>query len=186
MFCSSLTSLDVSKFDTSNVTEIHQMFGSCFDLTSLDLSNFDTSKVTNMYRLVARCSSLTSVQMPSDIDTTKPTADMSRLFSACSSLECIDKIDTTNATDASNIFFDCSSLIAPDSNARSNIENKVNQPWINPDSCPNTTDLDNDGKPDEDLYDGPTIFGQTKITKDEDSINIDLDGDGIADIIIPR
>ena len=46
--CSSLTSLDVSKFDTSNVTNMSGMFSSCGRLTSLDVSNFDTSKVTDM------------------------------------------------------------------------------------------------------------------------------------------
>ena len=42
--CSRLTSLDVSKFDTSKVTDMGSMFSECSSLTSLDLSNFDTSK----------------------------------------------------------------------------------------------------------------------------------------------
>ena len=50
--CSSLTSLDVSKFDTSNVTNMSSMFSECSSLTSLDLSNFDTSKVTGHYAMM--------------------------------------------------------------------------------------------------------------------------------------
>lgn len=46
--CTTLTSLDLSRFDTSQVTDMSWLFGYCFNLISLDLSNFDTSKVTTM------------------------------------------------------------------------------------------------------------------------------------------
>ena len=50
MFCYNrdLVELDVSSFDTSNVTTMAGMFDSCYKLKSLDVSNFDTSNVTNM------------------------------------------------------------------------------------------------------------------------------------------
>jgi surface protein len=41
------TILDLSSFDTSNVTAMDYMFYGC-SATTLDLSSFDTSKVTNM------------------------------------------------------------------------------------------------------------------------------------------
>ena len=44
--CSRLSSLDVSGFDTSGVTDMTNMFNACTRLTGLDLSGFDTSKVT--------------------------------------------------------------------------------------------------------------------------------------------
>jgi hypothetical protein len=47
---------------------------------------------------------------------------------------------------------------------------------------PATQDLDGDGKPDEPVGDP---LGTT-ITKDADSINIDLNKDGKADLILPR
>ncbi|MDY3026021.1 MAG: BspA family leucine-rich repeat surface protein, partial [Candidatus Faecivicinus sp.] len=53
--CSSLTSLDVSGFDTSNVTIMSWMFAGCSSLTSLDVSSFDTSKVTNMWWMFDGC-----------------------------------------------------------------------------------------------------------------------------------
>jgi surface protein len=46
--CSNLTSLDVSNFDTSNVTNMYGMFDECDSLISLDLSNFDFGKVKNV------------------------------------------------------------------------------------------------------------------------------------------
>ncbi|EMF0190094.1 BspA family leucine-rich repeat surface protein [Enterococcus hirae] len=45
---SNLTSLDVSGFDTSNVTTMENMFYNISSVTSLDLSVFDTSNVTTM------------------------------------------------------------------------------------------------------------------------------------------
>ena len=48
MGCRALTSLDLSKFDTSAVTSMSSMFGGARALTSLDLHLFDTSNVTRM------------------------------------------------------------------------------------------------------------------------------------------
>ena len=45
---SSVTSLDLSGFDTSNVTNMTFMFHRMLNATSLDVSNFDTSKVIDM------------------------------------------------------------------------------------------------------------------------------------------
>jgi hypothetical protein len=74
--------------------------------------------------------------MPNDIDTNKPTTNFGYMFGNCSSLKCITKIDTTNATSTSDMFYDASSLTAPDATDQTDIENKVNQPWINSGSCP--------------------------------------------------
>ena len=59
--CSSLTSLDLSNFDTSNVSNMSYMFSACSKLTSLNLSNWDTSKVNNMKYMFSSCSSLKDV-----------------------------------------------------------------------------------------------------------------------------
>ena len=50
MFCScySLTKLDLSNFNTQNVTDMDYMFYNCSSLTKLDLSNFNTQNVTDM------------------------------------------------------------------------------------------------------------------------------------------
>jgi surface protein len=54
--CSSLTSLDLSKFNTSNVTDIWGMFWKCSSLKNLDVSNFDISKVEDMSSMFYECS----------------------------------------------------------------------------------------------------------------------------------
>ena len=59
--CSSLSTLDLSRFDTSQVTDMHAMFKNCKSLTTLDLSNFQTSEVKNMGEMFSGCSTLTTI-----------------------------------------------------------------------------------------------------------------------------
>ena len=108
--CRSLTSLDVSKFDTSNVTYMYNMFSYCSGLTSLDLSNFDTSKVTNIFGMFSDCSSLTSLNV-SNFDTSKVT-NMQMMFQNCSSLTNLDvsSFDTSNVTSMPWMFSNCKLL----------------------------------------------------------------------------
>ena len=47
-YCSSLTSLNLSNFNTNIVTNMEHMFSHCSSLTSLNISNFNTHNVTNM------------------------------------------------------------------------------------------------------------------------------------------
>ena len=110
----SLTSLDVSHFDTSNVTNMKYMFAGCSSLTSLSLSNFDTSKVTNMKSMFEYCSSLTSLNI-SSFDTRKVTT-MEGMFQRCSSLASLDvsNFDTSSVTNMSNMFYYCSALTSLD------------------------------------------------------------------------
>ena len=124
--CSSLTSLDLSGFDTSKVTDTIGMFINCSSLTSLDLSGLDTSKVTTMYRMFNGCSSLASLDL-SDFDTSKVTS-MSAMFSGCSSLTSLDLsgFDTSNVTAMSNMFQNCSSLrLLAISGSMSNVLSKL-------------------------------------------------------------
>ena len=112
--CRSLTSLDLSKFDTSNVTDMSYMFAGCNSLTSLDVSNFNTSEVTDMSGMFAYCRSLTSLDV-SNFDTSQVT-NMYEMFSECRSLTSLDvsKFDTSEVTDMSWIFSGCSSLTSLD------------------------------------------------------------------------
>ena len=47
--------------NTSEVTDMFGMFGSCSKLTTLDLSGFDTHKVTDMTAMFTICSELTTI-----------------------------------------------------------------------------------------------------------------------------
>ena len=113
-YCSGLTSLDVSKFDTSNVTYMYGMFEGCSGLTSLDVSNFDTSKVTGMSRMFEGCSGLTSLDV-SKFDTSNVTY-MYGMFERCTGLTSLDvsKFDTSKVTDMSGMFKYCSGLTSLD------------------------------------------------------------------------
>ena len=108
--CSCLTSLDVSGFDTSQVTSMSWMFGGCSNLTNLDVSGFDTGQVEYMYDMFSNCSSLTSLDV-SGFDTSQVT-DMDAMFSNCSSLTSLDVsgFDTSQVTSLDNMFSDCSAL----------------------------------------------------------------------------
>jgi surface protein len=56
--CSSLTNINLSNFNTQNVTNMSWMFGGCSSLTNINLSNFNTQNVTNMSLMFGGCSSL--------------------------------------------------------------------------------------------------------------------------------
>lgn len=56
--CKNITSLDLSMFDTSEVTNMAYMFYDCSGVTSLDLSMFDTSKVMDMRYMFEKCPAL--------------------------------------------------------------------------------------------------------------------------------
>ena len=113
-YCSNLTSLDLSNFNTSNVTDMHSMFGYCSNLTSLDLSNFDTSNVTNMYSMFYYCNSLTSLTL-SNFNTSNVT-EMYSMFSGCNGLISLEvsSFDTSKVTDMSQMFYNCNSLTSLD------------------------------------------------------------------------
>ncbi|EPM7464151.1 BspA family leucine-rich repeat surface protein, partial [Enterococcus faecium] len=112
--CSGLTSLDVSNLDTSKVTNMSGMFYNCSGLTSLDVSNLDTSKVTNMSGMFYNCSGLTSLDV-SNWDTSKVT-NMSGMFYNCSGLTSLDvsHFDTSNVTNMNSMFYNCNSLTSLD------------------------------------------------------------------------
>ena len=61
--CASLTSLDVSIFDTSKVTSMGSTFAYCSKLSSLDSSGWDTSNVTSMNYMFSGCNSLKTIRM---------------------------------------------------------------------------------------------------------------------------
>ena len=114
--CSSLTSLDLSSFNTSKVTNMVAMFGGCSSLTSLDLSGFNTSNVTDMVAMFEGCSSLTSLDM-SSFNTSNVT-NMAYVFNECQSLTSLDlsNFNTSNVTNMKSMFSSCSSLTTLDLN----------------------------------------------------------------------
>ena len=113
-YMSDFTSLDLSSFDTSNVTDMFCMFQWCGSLQNLDLSSFDTSNVTNMSSMFGRCGSLQNLDL-SNFDTSN-VVDMQYLFIGCSNLKNLDlsNFNTSNVTDMSYMFSHSSDLIKLD------------------------------------------------------------------------
>ena len=108
--CSSLGSLDLSNFNTANVKTMNGMFQGCYKLVSLDLSKFNTSNCTNFGSMFANCSSLGSLDL-SKFNTAN-VGDMAGMFQGCSKLVSLDlsNFDTSNCTNFGAMFDSCSSL----------------------------------------------------------------------------
>ena len=112
-FCSSLKKIDLSCFDTSNVTDMSFMFAECKKLETIVFSNkFLTSNVETMASMFSSCESLTSLDL-SSFDTSNVT-DMHHMFILDYSLTTIfvgDGFDTSNVTNSDNMFGACQSLV---------------------------------------------------------------------------
>jgi surface protein len=98
--CSGLTSLDVSGFDTSKVTNMGGMFNGCSKLSSLDLSKWITSNVTDMSYMFQSCSGLTSLDLRR-FDTSL-VGDAAGMFSGCINLESLSWTNWKPSVDVSS------------------------------------------------------------------------------------
>ena len=105
-----LTSLNLSSFDTSQVTNMRFMFFHASNLTSLNLSNFDTSRVTDMQYMFSYVSNLTSLNL-SNFDTSMVT-DMQYMFSYVSNLTSLNlsNFDTSKVINMRYMFYGMSNL----------------------------------------------------------------------------
>ena len=103
--------------NTSNVTDMNNMFFGCNGLTSLDLTGFDTENVTDMSWMFTSCGKLSSLKLSSlDVSkfSTKNVTNMKQMFSGCDSLTSLDLtgFDTENVTNMSGMFYNCKGLIS--------------------------------------------------------------------------
>ena len=99
-----LTTLNLSNFNTSKVTDMNSMFHDMFKLTSLDLSNFDTSKVTDMGAMFYEMRNLTTINL-SNFDTSRVT-NMGNMFSYMTGITTLDlsNFDTSQVTNMYGMF----------------------------------------------------------------------------------
>ena len=100
----------IDNLETSNVTDMSDMFAGCEKLQTLDLSGFDTSNVTNMRGMFVSCSGLKSLNI-SSFDTSNVT-DMNAMFSSCFVLSNLDlsNFHTDKVKDMSYMFANCEEL----------------------------------------------------------------------------
>ena len=107
---SNLTTLNVSHFDTSKVADMSLMFHGMRDLSALNLSSFNTSQVTDMHNMFYGMSNLTTLNV-SHFDTSKVT-NMGLMFYGMSSLTSLDlsNFDTSKVTNMGNMFSSMTNL----------------------------------------------------------------------------
>ncbi|AVH75219.1 MucBP domain-containing protein [Weissella koreensis] len=103
------TDIDLSKLDTSQVTDMSSMFANDISLTNLDVSNLDTSNVTDMKymfrgKIAGGSMSLKNLDL-SNFDTSNVTDMMGMFFK--NNIENLDlsSFDTSNVTNMNVMFF---------------------------------------------------------------------------------
>ena len=113
-----LKSVDISKMDTSEVTDMSNMFDMNFDICMIDnslqeiigISTIDTSNVIDMSNMFYNCYELTSLDV-SKFNTSLVT-NMSGMFYNCPGLTILDvtNFNTSNVTNMTNMFCNCRGL----------------------------------------------------------------------------
>ena len=108
--CSHLQTTDFSGFDTRKVKDMSHMFHNCGSLKSLDISNFNTSEVTDMRGMFESCIGLTSLDL-SHLNTSKVSV-MASMFQSCINLLSVNLSgwDTRNVISMTSMFRRCLSL----------------------------------------------------------------------------
>ena len=100
-----LESLNLSDWDTSEVSIMGDVFSNCYKLGSLNLNGWDTSKVTDMSYMFRYNKSLTSLDI--SMFNTSNVTNMSRMFGYCDKLETIyvgSAWDTSKVTESVSMF----------------------------------------------------------------------------------
>ena len=105
-----LKSIDVSKWNTSNVVDMFGMFYGCGSLTKLDLRGLDVENVTNMSHMFCDCYNLTEIDYTGW--NTASIQTMDAMFNNCNSMTVIDvtEFDTETLEETSQMFEACYSL----------------------------------------------------------------------------
>ena len=85
-YCSQLTSIDVSHFNTEKVTFMAGMFVFCSKLKSLDLSSFNTANVAAMRFMFYNCGELQTIYVGDGWSTAAATGGGYQMFQDCNSL----------------------------------------------------------------------------------------------------
>ena len=103
--------IDLSNFDTSEVTNMNGMFRECKNLEKINFGIINTSSVKNMEYLFYKCYKLISIDL-SYFDTSKVN-NMNSMFGYCTNLKYLDlsNFETSNVNNMQYIFSSCQSLI---------------------------------------------------------------------------
>ncbi|MBQ4224292.1 MAG: BspA family leucine-rich repeat surface protein, partial [Prevotella sp.] len=115
----------INRLNTSQVTNMADMFNGCSSLTTLDLGYFDTSNVTTMYRMFYGCTKLEYVDLYSELFmspsgessyestfVTSKVGDMQQMFYNCSSLKSLafPGLSLKSTTKTTDMFYKCTAV----------------------------------------------------------------------------
>ena len=130
--CKNLKSFKAEEIITSSVNDLGSMFYNCQSLTSLDLTSFDTSNVINLSSMFFNCKSLEYLDI-SSFDVSQVTS-LGYLFTNCLSLTSLDlsNFNTINVKSMVSMFSHCSSLISLNlSNFETSLVERANSMFLN-------------------------------------------------------
>ena len=111
--CENLTSIEgIEYLNTSQVTDMHNMFYNCYHLQTTDFSGFDTRKVKDMSYMFHNCGSLKSLDI-SNFNTSEVT-DMRGMFDGCIGLTSLDlsHLNTSKVSIMISMFELCLNLLS--------------------------------------------------------------------------
>ena len=108
--CVSLTSLDLHTFNTEKVTDMGSMFESSYQLTSIDVSSFNTTNVANMKSMFNGLDQIENLDL-SNFNTEEVT-DFTSMFYFCKKLESLDlsKFKVGKEAETRYMFANCGEL----------------------------------------------------------------------------
>lgn len=108
--CEGLKHVKFGKIDVSKVTTMAYMFHNCKSLESIDLSGLNPESLESMYYMFNYCSSLRHINL--DGFATPSIKDLNSAFAYCTALEEMDlrSMKTFNTANAGNLFLGCTNL----------------------------------------------------------------------------
>ena len=103
--------IDLSNFDTSEVTNMNGMFSECKNIEKINFGSINTFSVENMGYLFYKCNKLSSIDLSNFV--TSNVNNMENRFSYCINLKYLDlsNFDTSNVFNMRYMFSSCQSLI---------------------------------------------------------------------------
>lgn len=111
--CKELQELNVSNFRTGSVTNMSSMFNTCTALRNIDVTNFNTSSVTNMSSMFFYCFGLEELDLTSF--QTRNVTDMTMMFGFCPALTTIyvneENWNTAYVLASNDMFQECQKLV---------------------------------------------------------------------------
>ena len=112
--CDHILSIDLSNFDSSEVTDTSLMFINCFSLEEINFGSFKTTKVANMEGMFECCANLKSLDL-SSFDTSN-VGNMNSMFTVCASLKELNVLNfnTEKVKDMNTLFGGVISLTSLD------------------------------------------------------------------------